>query len=193
MIKNFCPGLIARCVWDITPEYLRDRGCRGIILDLDNTLVEWRGDAIDPAVTDWIDAMKAAGMKLCIASNTHRPRRLQRLAEIFGIPAVTGVAKPRRAGFRRAMEMLGTTREDTVMIGDQVMTDIWGGNRCGIFTILVQPLSGREFIGTKLVNRQMERWIMRRLEANGWLTHHQRTPAATEAALQAVKHEIASH
>ena len=80
-----------------------------------------------------------------------------------------GVAKPRRGGLQRAMAAMGVRPEETALIGDQVLTDVWGGNRCELLTILVPPISPREFAGTRWVSRPIERWLLARFERNGWL------------------------
>jgi HAD superfamily phosphatase (TIGR01668 family) len=77
------------------------------------------------------------------------------------LPAVYNAAKPSRAAFRRALGFLGTAPEHTAVIGDQIFTDILGGNRMGLFTVLVVPMSTKEFIWTKFV-RQVEKLILRK-------------------------------
>lgn len=101
-------------------------------------------------------------MKICIVSNTRYPGRLRRLAEKLQVPFVKGRLKPRKSAFRPALELLGVAPERAAVIGDQIFTDILGGNRLGLYTILVRPLSRREFFGTK-ISRIFERMILRAL------------------------------
>jgi HAD superfamily phosphatase (TIGR01668 family) len=169
MLHHFCPRLLVARLTDLSPEFFVERGLRAAILDLDNTLVAWRGAEITPAVRGWVEGALATGMKLCICSNTHRPRRLAQLAAELGVPYIEGVAKPRRGGFLRALVLMDARPEETAVIGDQLMTDIWGGNRCGLLTILVEPLSRVEFIGTRIVNRPLEAWLMGRMRRRGML------------------------
>jgi HAD superfamily phosphatase (TIGR01668 family) len=166
-LREFCPALRARSVADVTPEFLAGRGIRAIILDLDNTLVPWHGREVAPEIAEWIVAMHEAGIQLCIVSNTHRPGRLKELAGVLGVQWVPSGGKPRRRGFLRAMEAMGATADETAVIGDQVMTDIWGGNRCGLLTILVDPLSPVEFWGTRVISRNVERVLLERLHRRG--------------------------
>ena len=180
-LAQFCPTLRAARVSEITPEFLAAQGKRALILDLDNTLVPWKGREVRPDIAGWLNGLKAAGVRLCIVSNTHRPRRLQELAAILGVETVPSGGKPRRRGFLRAMEVMGSTVEETAVVGDQVMTDIWGGNRCGLLTILVDPLSPVEFIGTRVVSRNVERLLLELLRRQGAGTD---TVAAAAAALQ---------
>jgi HAD superfamily phosphatase (TIGR01668 family) len=118
-----------------------------------------------------VESARTAGLKLCICSNTHRPRRLARLAEELGVPYIERVAKPRRAGFLRALALMEVRPEQTAVVGDQLMTDIWGGNRCGLLTILVEPLSRVEFIGTRVISRPLEALLLARMRRRGMLTH----------------------
>ncbi len=189
-LHEFCPTLQADHVTDITSDFLAERGIRALILDLDNTLVPWHGREVDARISEWISELQRSGTRLCIVSNTHRPGRLKDLAMRLGVQWVPSGGKPRRRGFLRAMEAMESSVEVTAVIGDQVMTDIWGGNRCGLLTILVAPLSPREFIGTKLISRNVERFLLKLLESQGKRAQHVRTlEICTQECL---KNEVAS-
>lgn len=156
------PDLLVAHVSAVTPEWLRERGLRAVVTDLDNTLVGWHSEEVAEEITVWLAALRAAGVGVCIASNTQHKSRLERLAGRMGILHVPGnAAKPRRRGLRRALDLLGATPEETAMVGDQLFTDILAGNRLGLTTILVNPLTTREFIGTKIVSRTLERLVLR--------------------------------
>jgi HAD superfamily phosphatase (TIGR01668 family) len=167
MINQFCPQIVVPSVTVLRPEFFRSRGLKAALLDLDNTLVLWHGAEVEPAIAEWVKAMQAAGLQFCLASNTRRPRRLAALGEALGVPYELGVAKPGRAGLQRCLARVGTAPEETAMIGDQVFTDIWGGNRCGLYTVLVQPMSAHEFIGTRLVSRPLEKVVIAALRRQG--------------------------
>jgi HAD superfamily phosphatase (TIGR01668 family) len=169
MLRHFCPRLVVSHLTELSPAFFAERGLQAVILDLDNTLVPWRGAEIAPEVSAWVGRCRAAGLKLCICSNTHRPRRLAQLAAELEVPFIERVAKPRRGGFMRALTLMGTSVAETAVVGDQLMTDIWGGNRCGLLTILVEPLSRVEFIGTRMVNRPLEAWLLSRMQRRGML------------------------
>jgi uncharacterized protein len=168
-LDSFCPTWTAASVTAIDASFFEAHGVRGVILDLDNTLVPWRGVEIPADVADWVRRMRAASLRLCIVSNTHRPGRLRQLAAAFEIPYVPGSTKPRRRGFLQAAEMMGVTVDECAVVGDQVMTDIWGGNRCGMLTVLVDRLSDREFVGTRWINRSLEALLLRQLRRRGLL------------------------
>jgi len=135
---------------------LRVRGFDAIMLDLDNTLLPWKDSAVPEESRRWIESARAAGFRLCIVSNTHYPKRLERIAGDLSVPWVFGALKPRRHGFRKAAEIMGSSFETSVVVGDQLLTDVAGGNLAGMHTILVKPMHYREFIGTKL-SRLIER------------------------------------
>jgi len=92
--------------------------------------------------------------------------RVQKFAEAFGVPAISKAIKPRRGAFRIACDSLGVTPGETAVVGDQVFTDVLGGNRLGVYTILVVPVSEKEFFGTKIM-RMMERFVLRKLKMRG--------------------------
>ena len=163
ILLQFQPHHRARRVTDIGPSQLAEWGIRGVVLDLDNTLVLWHALEVSTEVRDWVRALHDAGIKMCLLSNTHKPKRVRVVAEELGIHFVPGGAKPRRRGFRRAVEEMGVKPEETAVFGDQLFTDIWGGNRTGLRTILVEPISSVEFWGTKIVQRPLERLYFQRL------------------------------
>jgi len=135
---------------EITPELLNRLGVRGLILDLDNTLTRWEEDRAAPAVPEWVDTLKQAGIRLVILSNGLREKQ-ETVSRALEVPLVRApLPKPFAAGFVKALEVIGLPREEVAMVGDIVMTDIWGANRLGIRTMLVEPLSPRDFPGTKV-------------------------------------------
>jgi hypothetical protein len=162
MLDLLTPDLIVAHVGDVTPAALRDRGIRAVITDLDNTLVPWRSDEIAREIQNWLLALRDDGIGVCIASNTRRLTRLEQIASRLGILHVPGNAsKPRRRGLRIALSLLGTAPSETAMVGDQLFTDVLAGNRLGLTTILVNPLTPAEFLGTRIISRTAERLVLR--------------------------------
>ena len=168
MLKALAPDLYLKSFHALDPHALRRRGIRALLVDLDNTLALWRYGRPDPELSRWVDSLRAAGIEPCIVSNA-RPRRVREFAEALSIPAVWGEFKPRRRAFLRGMELLGATPAETAVLGDQLLTDILGGKRLNLFTILVVPMSPRELLWTRLV-RRLERWILARLRREGLLS-----------------------
>ncbi|MBE0466653.1 MAG: YqeG family HAD IIIA-type phosphatase [Candidatus Desulforudis sp.] len=166
MFRFLFPNLYVPGIYDIDLEYLRRRGIRGLIFDLDNTIVE-RGElSWPPELRLWMDELKEKGFAVSIVSNNRR-RSAEAVAEAHGIPAVFRAVKPRKKPFLKAIEMMGVSRRETAVVGDQIFTDVVGGNRLGLFTILINPLPGKEFIGTTLFSRQLERLLLPRI----WRRH----------------------
>ena len=147
-------------IYDIDLSALRARGIRGVILDLDNTIVPWGSREVGPKLPAWIASARAADLQLCIVSN-NMGSRVQSIADRLGLPVVAGALKPRRRAIRRALVVMGTTADATALVGDQLLTDILGGNRLGLHTILVRPQGQREFVLTRLA-RLVERMLLRR-------------------------------
>ena len=153
------PDVEADSIYAVDPPALYARGIRGIILDLDNTIVPWGAWDVPATLGPWIAAARAADLRLCIVSN-NAGARVAHLAAALDLPAVTGAWKPRRWALRRALRLMGTAADATALIGDQVFTDVLGGNRLGLHTILVHPQSRREFPLTHLT-RLAERVVSR--------------------------------
>ena len=168
-IMLFCPHRSVASVLEVEPEELKARGIRGVILDLDNTLVRWRQEEMTEEVTRWLAQLQAAGLTLCILSNSILSKRSTRIAERLGALNVSKARKPSRQGFHRALAALGTDPGSTAIVGDQMFTDILGGNRAGIYTIMVQPIHHREFLYTRYLHRPPERFLLRLFRRRGHL------------------------
>jgi len=142
-------------------------GIKGVIMDLDNTLVPWKDCAVFPEIMEWMGKLHEYGFKYCIVSNNNS-RRGEELPELAGVPAFWKAVKPRRKTLRKALELMSLKPSQVAVIGDQIFTDILGGNRLGLYTILVSPLDRQEFVGTKLV-RKLERVVLFGLSRMGYL------------------------
>ena len=163
MFEYFRPTLQAPSLDQISVDQLNRDGIKGLIIDLDNTMTPWNDVEVGPKVAQWFIRVKAAGISACVVSNNSKRERVAIVAELLDIPFVFGATKPRGRAFRSGMELLGTGHKDTAVIGDQLFTDILGGNRLGLYTILVTPINDHEFIGTRVV-RRMEKvlvWLMK--------------------------------
>ena len=161
MLRWLIPSRYASSILALDPGGLVADGIRGLILDLDNTVVEWNAPAPAEAVRQWVGRVRAAGVQMCIVSNNFSSRT-QAIGRALDVPVVAAAVKPIPWGFRRAMALMGTQASRTALIGDQVFTDILGGNLLGVCTILVEPLSTREFPTTRLI-RRLERLVRSRV------------------------------
>ncbi len=167
-IDRFCPDMCVDHITDIDPAGLQARGFQAILLDLDNTLLPWQSCDVPEECGQWVQRVRESQIKLCILSNTHNPKRLREIGARLDVPTISRALKPRSRGFDRAANMLGCEPDKCVVVGDQVLTDVLGGNAAGMLTILVKPMRAREFIGTKF-SRMIEWFILRRLGRLGRL------------------------
>ena len=129
-----------RSIFDIEPAALARRGIRLLLADLDNTLAPYGEPEPTQAVRDWAAALGEQGITLFVLSNNRHPERPRRFSQALGVPFLGHAGKPKPGGFRRAMEQMGCTPEQTAIVGDQLFTDILGGRNAGVFTLLVEPI-----------------------------------------------------
>src|SRR5690348_3369882 len=125
----FCPRRFIEAVTEVTPAELTEMGVDTVLLDLDNTLVGWQRHDLSPEVRQWLADLRAAGMSLCLISNTRFGRRLKALSEELDIPFIRRAWKPRKKGFLQALQDSASAPHKAVMFGDQMFTDVFGANR----------------------------------------------------------------
>lgn len=161
----FRPREYYASVLDIDPVDLVQRGYKGLLLDVDNTLMP-RTDTQVPAKTaDWVDRCKRAGLATLVLSNSFQERVMGAVSQL-GCEFVGKAMKPLPGGFKRAQELLGLPASELVMVGDQTYTDILGANLAGIHSILVLPLGTVELWHTK-VFRVVERVLLAGMRPQG--------------------------
>lgn len=165
MLSYLRPNMYVESLDSIVPAQLQELGIKGLIIDLDNTVTPWNDMEVGPKVTSWFESLQQYGVKCCVASNNSE-RRVAGVANALGIPFIYKAKKPRRRAFHKALQVVGTGVKDTAVVGDQLFTDVLGGNRSGMFTILVLPISKREWIGTRLM-RYLERVVFWALDLAG--------------------------
>lgn len=124
----------------LEPQALAEKGIRLVLADLDNTLVAYKVPTPTPEIVAWKQALEAEGIDLFILSNSRKPGRAQNFAQALGIPYQGRSGKPRKAGYLRAMERMGRTRSQTIMVGDQIFTDTLGANNAGVVPLLIEPI-----------------------------------------------------
>lgn len=161
-MKKLYPDLFVDSLLDIPLNTLRKKHIEALIFDLDNTVTEWNSHVLRDEVARWFEMIKEEGFKACILSNNGEERVIK-VARLLDIPYVHSAQKPRRSGFEKALALMGVPAGHTAVVGDQIFTDIWGGNRAGLYTILVRPLAWREFMGTK-ISRVGEYFVLRRIK-----------------------------
>jgi HAD superfamily phosphatase (TIGR01668 family) len=142
---------------DVSLDELAARGMRGIVVDLDNTVCAYRRPELAPGVADWVAAARDRGFALVLVSNNFT-ERVTAVGTLLGIPVVPNALKPLPFAFLRALALLGTPRRATVVIGDQLFTDVLGAKFLGLRTILTKPLVEKDYPLTRLL-RFLERTI----------------------------------
>jgi HAD superfamily phosphatase (TIGR01668 family) len=164
--RYFTPDISCPSVTDIPLDVLKERGIRGLLFDLDNTITEWRKDEVAEPTRQWLHNLGEQGFSVCIVSNNHE-RRVKRVAGQLGWPCLHSAAKPRRKSYRQAAALLKLMPRQLAMVGDQLLTDVLGGNRAGLTTVFVQYIHPREHWGTTHIFRPLERWIIKKLHSRG--------------------------
>ncbi|SDH46619.1 hypothetical protein SAMN05192534_10612 [Alteribacillus persepolensis] len=167
MLKHFMPNEYLPSVFDLNLDHLQKRNIKGIITDLDNTLVEWNRPEATPELLDWMYFVKQQGFQVTIVSNNNKAR-VSAFCEPTGIKFIHSAKKPMAKAFNKACKQMGLRKSEVVVIGDQVMTDVFGGNRAGFYTILVVPVAESDGAWTK-INRKVERRVLKRLKGKGYI------------------------
>ena len=161
IINYLSPKYYFDKISDIDLNKLKQKNIDTILLDLDNTLVPWYNSYIDPEIYNWLNNIRMNNFKVCIISNG-LSIRVKRISKELGFPFISNAIKPSTRSIVKALKMLNSKPENTVIIGDQIFTDILAGNRLGLTTILVKPLAKVELITTKFI-RIIEKKILKYL------------------------------
>ena len=155
----------AHDIYELTGAALERRGIGLLLADLDNTLVPYGVPLPDGRLKAWRDDLHAHGVTLFILSNNRRESRPRIFAQGLDVPFTGHAGKPKTPSFYRAMEQMGVTKEQAAIVGDQIFTDILGGNRAGVSTILVEPIKLAGNPGRYL--RYAAEWPFRLLSGKG--------------------------
>ncbi|MFC3928266.1 YqeG family HAD IIIA-type phosphatase [Streptococcus caprae] len=158
-IEDYRPTFAVEAVYDLRPDSLRKHNIRAVLVDLDNTLIAWNNPEGTPELREWLDEMTEADIPVVVVSNNNH-KRVQRAVEAFHVDFVSRAMKPFTRGINIAIERYGFDREEVVMVGDQMMTDIRAAHRAGIRSILVKPI-----VTSDAWNTQFNRWRERRVKA----------------------------
>jgi HAD superfamily phosphatase (TIGR01668 family) len=157
LLKAFYPYEHVESAYGIDYEDMYRQGFRGIIYDIDNTLTEHGQEATRQAV-QLFGRLRELGFKTCVISNNKEPR-VAPFANAVGTPYVSKAGKPSPKNYIRAMEIMSTDRSNTVFVGDQIFTDVWGANRAGVRSYLVDPIARHEEFQIVL-KRYLERLVL---------------------------------
>ena len=144
MPLSFLPSLITTALTDVTPQLLKQRGIRLLMLDFDNTIVPYTTNIPTEAVDAWLKAMAASDIKLCVVSNSKRDR-VKKFCAGYGIDCITHARKPFSKGIRQCLERYGIPASECALVGDQIYTDTLGANGCKVTSILVTAIDNHNF------------------------------------------------
>ena len=144
MFERFFPDEYVAPTYSIPFEKLYEEGYRGVIFDIDNTLVP-HGAPADERAKKLFKRLSDIGFSSCLLSN-NREKRVKMFNKDIKTHYINNANKPSRKNYLRAMELMGTDRTNTVFVGDQLFTDVWGAKRTGIHNILVKPIHPKEEI-----------------------------------------------
>ncbi len=157
MLERFYPDIYMNSTYGIDFKNYYDSGYRGIIFDIDNTLVPHGAPADDRSI-EFFRELKHMGFGMILLSNNKEPR-VKMFGGAVGAQYIFKGGKPKRAGYLRAMEMMGTDRKTTLFVGDQLITDVWGAKNAGIYSILVKQIDKKEEIQIVL-KRYLEKIVL---------------------------------
>ena len=140
---NLYPDAYFKKVEDITIEFLQKNKIKALILDVDNTLIDYEKNLSEEKIK-WANNLKGQGVKLYILSNTNHKEKVKQVADKLQIPYNYFAKKPLKKGFKKVQEELKEESQKIAVVGDQIFTDIIGGNRCNMYTILVEPVDKKD-------------------------------------------------
>ena len=138
------PNVCFDKVENITIDFLHEKGIKALILDVDNTLIDYHKN-MKESIVQWAEEIKKQGIKMYILSNTNQKEKVEKVANKLKIPYENFAKKPCKKGFKKVQKILNKKPEEIGVVGDQIFTDVIGGNRCKMFTILVEPIDEKDF------------------------------------------------
>lgn len=154
---KFIPHAVVKTVQDIDFVALKNAGIQGVVFDVDNTLIPYDDRAVKPWHAALFTTLSDLGLATMMLTNNHH-KDVKTFAEACGVPVIMAANKPLKRGFKKALKTLGLKAAETMMVGDQFMTDLYGASKVGMPTILVNP-----------IKRKSEKWytkLLRRLESD---------------------------
>lgn len=154
------PKLYCKKVTDITVQYLKDNNIKALMLDVDNTLLDFDLNIIE-GLEQWYEELKKENIKCIIVSNSNKLKKVKMISELLEIPYVMFATKPFKRGFKKAQKILDVNYENIGVVGDQIFTDIIGANRLKMFSILVHPIAEKDLWMTK-IKRPLEELVIKK-------------------------------
>jgi len=161
----FFPDVIVDSYRNIDLDMLKKKKIKGLIFDIDNTLVSSKTVEADDNLVEWLNKVRQKGFKACIVSNASKKRveKFNRKLKLFAVHRAT---KPFPQALKKACKNMGTDYSETALVGDQIFTDVWGGNLLNMFTILVRPIQKEENLFVRL-KRHLEILVLKKYKERG--------------------------
>ncbi len=153
------PDLYCQKVTDIQPEFLKEKNIKALILDVDNTLLDFNLNIID-GLKQWYDNISKNNIKCMILSNSSKTKKVEKVANLLNISYINFAMKPLKKGFKLAQKQLDIPNENIAVIGDQIFTDVIGAKRSNMFSILVKPLAEKDLFLTR-IKRPLENIVIK--------------------------------
>ncbi len=163
--RAFVPDHYYDTIYEVTPALLKAEGVRGLILDIDNTLVTYDDADPTPPVLRWVKEMQENGISLAFVSNNSKRERVERFNRPFSFFAAAKSGKPGTKQVRAALKYMGISAAEACVIGDQVFTDIFAGKRLGTRSVLVKPIKDKTTLFFRF-KRKLEVPVIRRYYKN---------------------------
>lgn len=157
---TFVPEYYFKTFNEASADFLIDIGVKGIVLDVDNTLEPYENALPGEHVVAWLESLKAHGISAAIVSN-NGGERINLFNKDLGLPVYYKAKKPFKKNVLNAMRDMGTTKSDTILMGDQVFTDVWAAHNTGIRAILVPPIKDKTDVFTRF-KRLLEKPILKK-------------------------------
>ena len=156
------PKAYFQSVKEITISFLKENKIKALILDVDNTILDFDKN-IPEGVKEWCEDLKKQGIKMCILSNTNQKEKVKMVAEKLELPYFYFATKPLKRGFKKAIKELNEKKENIAAVGDQIFTDVIGANHAKLYSILVKPIGQKDIFITR-IKRPLENYVIRKYE-----------------------------
>lgn len=187
----FYPNGYFNKVSEISFEYLKQNNIKGLILDVDNTLIDYYRNMSDDTI-NWAKELKQNGIQMCILSNSNKRDKIEEVANKLEIEKYSYFAKkPLKMGFKKAQKRLGLNTEEIAVIGDQIFTDVIGANRMKMYSILVEPIQEKDMFVT-LIKRPIENAIKRKYMQEEHSTNVRNNQSTCKMEKIDINHNVAS-
>ena len=154
------PKAYFKNVKEITIDFLNENNIKALILDVDNTLIDFDKKMLE-GTEKWCENLKKQEIKFFILSNSNKKEKVEMVAKKLQIPYIHFGTKPLKRGFKKAAKILQEKNENIAAVGDQIFTDVIGANRCKMFSILVEPIAKKDILVTK-IKRPLENYIIKK-------------------------------